>query len=256
MDYLPQVRMDFIPSDDEDENRIKMREKYEKEANEISDEIEIDINDFDQEKDIDVQSENNIKVSETDIIESDDKPIPKVKSKRENMNPNDIFNLPEEKKQEANETVKLTKKGLPRKKRPPMSEEHKKKLALAREKATIARKNKAKERQEAKELEKQEKQLLKKQKEKRVKQLKEEVDETNEVDETITKKTNNSLMFSKKDLEDAQLNAIMNYEKIRKERKKEKQEKQKKEKEQEQIKATLRRAVQPQQEYNPFNGCY
>lgn len=264
MDYLPQVRMDFIPSDDEDENRIKMREKYEKEANEISDEIEIDINDFDQEKDIDVQSENNItkgisiKVSETDITEgisiSDDKPIPKVKSKRENMNPNDIFNLPEEKKQEVEATsVKLTKKGLPRKKRPPMSEEHKKKLALAREKATIARKNKAKERQEAKELEKQEKQLLKKQKEKRVKQLKEEVDET---DETITKKTNNSLMFSKKDLEDAQLNAIMNYEKIRKERKKEKQEKQKKEKEQEQIKATLRRAVQPQQEYNPFNGCY
>lgn len=260
MDYLPQVRMDFIPSDDEDENRIKMREKYEKEANEISDEIEIDINDFDQEKDIDVQSENNIKVSETDITEGisiiDDKPIPKVKSKRENMNPNDIFNLPEEKKQEVNEIVKLTKKGLPRKKRPPMSEEHKKKLALAREKATIARKNKAKERQEAKELEKQEKQLLKKQKEKRVKQLKEEVDETNEVDETITKKSNNSLMFSKKDLEDAQLNAIMNYEKIRKERKKEKQERQKKEKEQEQIKATLRRAVQPQQEYNPFSGCY
>jgi hypothetical protein len=46
-------------------------------------------------------------------------------------------------------------------------------------------------------------------------------------------------------------------EKIRKSRKEEKRIKQEKEKEQEAIKAQLRRAVAPpQQEYNPFSGCY
>ena len=49
----------------------------------------------------------------------------------------------------------------------------------------------------------------------------------------------------------------MNYEKIRKSRKAEKQVRQKKEAEEEALKAQLRRAVAPpQQEYNPFNGCY
>ena len=49
----------------------------------------------------------------------------------------------------------------------------------------------------------------------------------------------------------------MNYEKIRKTRKAEKKEKQKKDMEEEALKQTIRRAVQPQQEYNPFAGiCY
>jgi hypothetical protein len=45
------------------------------------------------------------------------------------------------------------------------------------------------------------------------------------------------LVFSKKDLEEAQLQAIMNYEKIRKSRKAEKEERKKKEAEEEAIKA-------------------
>ena len=48
----------------------------------------------------------------------------------------------------------------------------------------------------------------------------------------------------------------MNYEKIRKTRKAEKKEKQKKDMEEEALKQTIRRAVQPQQEYNPFMNCY
>ena len=63
-------------------------------------------------------------------------------------------------------------------------------------------------------------------------------------------------MFTKKDLEDAQFNAIMNYEKIRKNRKEEKRLKQIKEQEQELLKRQIRRAVKPPEEYNPFSGCY
>ena len=49
----------------------------------------------------------------------------------------------------------------------------------------------------------------------------------------------------------------MNYEKIRKSRKEKKKVDQEKNKEQEAIRNQLRRAVAPpQEEYNPFNGCY
>ena len=63
--------------------------------------------------------------------------------------------------------------------------------------------------------------------------------------------------FSKKDLEDAQYDAILKYDAIRKQRKKEKQERLKEESVQNELKATLRRAVAPpQKEFNPFGGCY
>jgi uncharacterized protein YaiI (UPF0178 family) len=133
--------------------------------------------------------------------------------------------------------------------------ENKAKLALAREKAMEARKKKAQERKENKALESEEKELLKKQKVKRVKQLKEEVEDNDDMSKIDIIKKEKS--FTKKDLEEAQLQAIMNYEKIRKSRKAEKQERLKKEAEEEAFKAQLRRAVAPpQQEYNPFSGCY
>jgi len=176
--------------------------------------------------------------------------VPKAKSKRDDMNINEIFSgLP------ASE-VKLTKKGKPRKKRPPMTEEHKEKLKLAREKAMLARKNNAKERKENKQLEKEEKELLKKQKIKRVNQLKKEV----EIDEDqipIKKNVEKSISFTKEDLQEAQLEAIMNYEKIRKSRKEEKRKTQEKQKEQQLLKQKIMRAVAPPEpEYNPFAGCY
>jgi len=232
MSFMPEVKMDFIPDDmTDDESEIAVEE----------------VEDFDQEKDRDPQDE---------AVEEDEPPspkkIPKAKSKRDDMNVNDIFNMPQP---VIDPNVKLTKKGKPRKKRPPMTEEHKAKLALAREKAMEARKKKAQEKKETKALEIEEKELLKKQKVKRVKQLKEEVEDNEDMSKIdIIKKEQT---FTKKDLEEAQLQAIMNYEKIRKSRKAEKQEKLKKEAEQEALKAQLRRAVAPpQQEYNPFNGCY
>ena len=233
---MPEVKMDFIPEDmtDDEESTIDTEEFNE---------------DKDKPKVSDAKTQEEIEIRE--VEEELPKKIPKAKSKREDMNVNDIFNMP----QDPQPNVKLTKKGKPRKQRPPMSEEHKAKLALAREKAMEARKKKAQEKKENKALELEEKELLKKQKVKRVKQLKEEVDEGSILDPPPKNQT--IQMFSKKDLEEAQLQAIMNYEKIRKSRKAEKQERQKKEREEEALKAQLRRAVAPpQQEYNPFHGCY
>jgi len=231
MSFMPEVKMDFIPEDMTDDE-----------------ESTIDTEEFNEDKDKD-KTQEEIEIQE--VEEELPKKIPKAKSKREDMNVNDIFSMPEA----TLPNVKLTKKGKPRKQRPPMSEEHKAKLALAREKAMEARKKKAQEKKENKALELEEKELLKKQKVKRVKQLKEEVDEGSILDPPTKKEP--IQMFSKKDLEEAQLQAIMNYEKIRKSRKVEKQERQKKEAEEEALKAQLRRAVAPpQQEYNPFHGCY
>ena len=236
MSFIPEVKMDFIPSDDESVS----------EANEEN--ITSEIKEFDEEKDI---TQEEIEDKEEVIDEN----IPTAKSKRDGMDVNEIFNMP-------NNTyvrdVKLTKKGKPRKQRPPMTEAHKEKLKFAREKAMASRKRIAQEKKEAKELEKQEKELLKKQKVKRVKQLKEEVEE---VAPTKPLKTNLEVvkeqMFTKSDLEEAQLNAIMNYEKIRKSRKEQKKIEQEKNKEQEALKAQIRRAVAPpQKEYNMFDGCY
>lgn len=107
-----------------------------------------------------------------------------------------------------------------KKPRKPMSEEHKAKLAIAREKAMLVRKQKAEEKKKMKALEKEEKELLKKQKYKKVQKLKEEVDE-----EEVQPKNSPPVgltTFSKKDLEDAQYDAIIKYDTLRKQRKAEK----------------------------------
>ena len=225
MDFLPEVKMDFIPSDDEDEKEIETIEEFNEDKDKSQEEI----------------------AEQDDLIEE---VVPKAKSKRDDMNINEIFSgLP-------NQEIKLTKKGKPRKKRPPMTEEHKEKLKMAREKAMLARKNNAKERKENKQLEKEEKELLKKQKIKRVKQLKEEV-EIDEDETPIKKVAEKSISFTKEDLQEAQLEAIMNYEKIRKSRKEEKRKVQEKQKEQQILKQKIMRAVAPPEpEYNPFSGCY
>ena len=230
MDFLPEVVDNFEP--DENEMNIKV-------------EVE-DVSDDDEGEPTDTTTIDTT----TDTIED---VMPKPKSKKEKLNVNEVFDLPKETPiVETAPPVKLTKKGVPRKKRPPMSEEHKQKLALAREKAMAARKKKAADKKVAKALELEEKELLKKQKHKRVQKLKEEVEE----EDTPPQPIKSQAIFTKEQLEEAQLNAIMNYEKIRKTRKAEKKEKQKKDMEEEALKQTIRRAVQPQQEYNPFMNCY
>tara|TARA_R110002049_G_scaffold3929_4_gene28520 strand:- start:429 stop:1076 length:648 start_codon:yes stop_codon:yes gene_type:complete len=215
---MPEVKMDFIPSDEEQEEEI------------IASDSEEDVDD-----------------PPSDIEEPIKAVITDVKHEKEDLDIDDIF--------VKNEIVKLTKKGVPRKKRPPMTEAHKEKLKAARVKAMASRQAKAKERKAVKELDLEEKELLKKQKIKKVKKLKEEVEEDDNVKpvEIIKEKVNS---FTKADLEEAQLQAILNYEKIRKTRKKEKQVKMVKDKEEQDLRDKLTQAITPQKEFNPYAGCY
>lgn len=244
MDFLPEVRMDLTPNNSDDEELIEDREAIE---------LKEDIDDFNPDKDIDVND-----ISNNEVIKKEK--LPKPKKTKQDIDVQDIFNMPNSTaidKTKPNDNIKLTKKGKPRKQRPPMTEEHKEKLKKAREKAMLVRKQKAQERRSAKALDVEEKQLIQKQKQKRVSKLKKEVEEDIDMnDEPPTRKTSET-WITKKDLEEAQFQAIMSYEKMRKERKAEKQVRQKKEKEEEMVRQQIRRAVAPpQKEYNPFDICY
>jgi len=138
----------------------------------------------------------------------------------------------------------------PKKPRKPMTEEHKAKLALAREKAMASRKAKAEERKKMKALENEEKELVKKQRVKRVQKLKEEVEgpPKDEGGETIESppKSQQSIdhhNLTRKDLEEAQLEAIIKYEAMRKERKAKKKQEQAIEAEKQKMLNTIQRAT-------------
>lgn len=125
---------------------------------------------------------------------------------------------------------KKTKTG--RKPRKPMTEDQKAKLAQARIKAQEVRKLKAEERKKQKALEMEEKELLKKRKAKNLQKLREEVSETPKPVHKVVHQQVTGL--TRKDLEEAQYEAISKYETLRKQRKEEKrklqaQEKQKRE---------------------------
>jgi len=145
-----------------------------------------------------------------------------------------------------------------RKKRPPMSEEHKEKLRLAREKALETRRRNAQEKKEMKELEKKAKQKKKEELKKYVND--EPVEKPKPVEKEIIREVKEVSSITKKDLEEAQLEAIMKYEAIRKQRKKEKQEKEREQKEKDKVKQQINNMVKPnkvfygQQGY--FDNCF
>jgi len=147
-----------------------------------------------------------------------------------------------------------------KKKRKPMSEEHKQKLALAREKAMIVRKAKAEEKKKMKELDKEEKELLKTQKIKRVKKLKEDVDSDDaEVQKSKPSPSMGVTTFTKKDLEDAQYDAIMKYDAVRKQRKKEKKEAEMVERDKQKMLNTIQKATgsyKYRDGSNRWDNCY
>ena len=224
MDFLPEVKMDFIPSDDEPEGSVDPETEEKK--------VSIDEN-----------------ANQEEII------VEPVK-KSDTINPEEIFSLNEEEKKNIQEqikevepNVKLTKKGKPFKKRPPMSEAHKLKLKAARDKAMATRKAKAAVRKEDKLLEKKNQELLRTKKKKDVEKLEKEVN-----DELPTPKP--SPEGYGVDVEKAVLDGIAKYEVLRKQRKKEKQEVQKKQKEENEMKDKLRRAIAPSKPFNPYANCY
>ena len=172
------------------------------------------------------------------------------------------------------EPHKLTKAGKPRKKRRPLTEEEKERLSKAREKATEARRRKAAEKREALELEKKEKELLKKQRKKKLDDLEKSLEDKfekvekvvekvetptlNEVKPVKDKPVTNTVpqgLFSQKQLDEAVMNGIIGYEKIRKERKSKKREEEAKAQEQQKLKQTLQQAIAPKP-FNPYLSCY
>lgn len=186
-----------------------------------------------------IKVQEKIKIKEQDIFE-----IENTNKDTGEVNPNFIYDDKPQVKQ-PKEKVKKPRK--------PMSEEHKAKLALAREKAMEARKANAVERKKMKELETEEKELLKTQKVKRVQKLKAEVND-DEIS-TPTKTTG----LSKKDLEDAQLEAIMKYESIRKKRKEEKKQAQMIEEGKQKMLNNIQRATgmyKYRDGSNRFDNCY
>ena len=230
--------MDFIP---------KVKNMDEPEIQEI--ESEDDFESYEDEvKSQSVKEEDEFipqpvkKVVQEESIFEEDEPPKKAKPKKE---------------------PKLTKNGKQRK---PMSEEHKAKLQQAREKAFLVKKQKAEERKKLKEQEAEEKKLLKLKKQKDIEKLKKEVlgEDKEEpkpkpqpapapapVREIIREPT-----LTAKDIENAQLNAIMSYEKLRKQRKEEKKKKQAEDDEMERLRQKLMRAKNPRNNFSMNSGFF
>lgn len=218
MDFIPKVKVDFIP----DENEITNHETKEEQPNFI----------YEEEESNDINPSNNGMSEDKEIQEES------------------IFeNIP---------------KQTPKKKgRKPMSEEHKAKLKFAREKAMEVRKAKAQEKKKMKDMENETKHLQKLKKEKELNKLKKEVLEDAPPPQPIpdarpppppiTPKSSPS-GITKADLEEAQLNAIIKYEALRKERKKVKKQNQDELNRNNEMRRKLLRAMNPQNNYSNFNN--
>lgn len=173
--------------------------------------------------------------------------------------------------------VKVVKEVIPtkptKKKRKPMSEEHRAKLAISREKALARRKYLAEQRKIEKaqqQLLKDQEQLLKqKEMEKKLKDLQSKADSLQEPSisekepplaeaKAQPKPKSQSLQgFSMDDIQNAQLNAIMSYEAVRKKRKAEKKKKIQEDAAKKDIMNTIKNASPSWYlESSPYNGMF
>ena len=163
------------------------------------------------------------KVDMREVIMPEPQEEEEILSPKQKIKPEEIFMGLEP--QETVETTKETDQVKQKKKRPPMSEEHKEKLKQARGKALETRRKNAREKQEIKELQK-----LKKQNEleqlradvrgeraPRVKKVVEEVfkEEVEEVLKPVEEKTVVETKYTKSDLLKAQQEAVLSYETAR-----------------------------------------
>tara|TARA_Y100001972_G_scaffold22502_1_gene26953 strand:- start:133 stop:831 length:699 start_codon:yes stop_codon:yes gene_type:complete len=220
------------------------------EPEKLPDEVEMQVNDYDEEV--------------IDNLHEDELEMPKVVGKPK-VEENDIFDDIPKKEKEINPSMNGMGEDLivnekpkkVKKPRKPMSEEHKQKLALAREKAMAVRKAKAEEKRKMKEIEKQTNELKNKKKVKEFEELKDQVESKTPKKEVELIEPRHS-GITKKDLEEAQYQAILKYETLRKERKAEK-------KRQQQIEAdkqNIIKQIQPQKSYtyrdgsNKWDMCY
>ena len=149
-------------------------------------------------------------------------------------------------------TIKLTKKGRPRK---PMTEEHKAKLALAREKAMAKKKYLANERKIAK-MKAQEETQSKKDEEFKVQQEKQKV-ELEKLEKKEVKPSDTNRAITRADLEEMSMKTLIAMETMRKKRKAEKKKAQQEKQYQQEVMDTIKKA-QPSWivEGSPFNNCF
>jgi len=165
--------------------------------------------------------------------------------------------------------VKVVKEDIPtkptKKKRKPMSEEHKQKLSISREKALARRKYLAEQRKiekaQAQLLKDQEQLLKQKEMDKKLKDLQSKADSLQEPTisekEPPQKKSQSLQGLSLEQIEQVQLNAIISYEAVRKKRKEEKKKKQQEDAAKKDIMNTIKKA-QPSWYINdsPYNGLF
>lgn len=143
---------------------------------------------------------------------------------------------PRKKLQKQTDTAKpQVSKAKPKRK---LSEEHAAKLALAREKALATRRAKAEEKKKMKKIEDETKELKKKKAQKDLETLKDEVIH-NKPSASLQNQQISNNTFTRQQLEDAQLDAIMKYEAIRKARKEEKRKQQLIDQQKEQLKQKI-----------------
>ena len=213
--------------------------------------------------------EEDIPLEETIEDDDDDESIPALcipePVKREEIKQETIFDieeknqilkdlivkeLPKPKKEKPVKEPKLTKSGKPRK---PLSDAQKEHLALGRQRAIEVRRQKKIQREEDKVRADEEAELLKKKKQIDFEKLKKEVEEP--VAEKPAPAVPQGIFLTPKQLEEAQLSAIMSYEKIRADRKAKKKEEQLIEQQKQEIRNKLTKPVGYSQ-YNPSNRFY
>jgi hypothetical protein len=211
--------------------------------------------------------DEHIESEEDDV--PDDPLIPEIKP-REKIEQQDIFIEQKSKKnvkvviedkveEEIPSIVAVKPDVKPAKKKRVMSEEHKAKLALARQKAMITRKANAAKRKEEKELEKEEKQLSATMRRKRVEKMKQIVSDKpvvmkkQEVEPKIIEK---QVGYTEQQLQSAIATALQVEDKKRKLRKSKKLEMKKEEESKKKIFNTINNAVTGNPELDMWSNCF
>lgn len=207
-----------------------------------------------QEKKVEFQ-DDIINVEERDVPSEDevftDPPPPKMKPILDEQ--------PEQPEQPSEfEPAKKGKRKYTRK--APMSDRQKEHLArirkIAIEKRKAEKERKIKEKEEAV-IEKAEKKILEKKRKEEEKELLEQKKQQELINNPPPQKVIQQNTFTKEDLDNAVLSAITQYDTLRKQQKKEKRQREAKEREEEKMRATLQRAIQPQQaQRDPWRGLF
>ena len=239
MDFIPKVKMNFDPEEvmDADLETEEENPQFVYDDNETqSGEEVVEVNDA-KSQFIPKPSKNEI--FEEEIFHDIPKKVKARKSIVEEVQKEEAFAKQEEEKPPTKEKEK--------KKRKPMTE--KAKLKLAREKAYQARLVNSEARKKDKAMEKEEKELLKLKKVKDLQKLKKSVMEEEEPKVVIKKEK----QLTKEDLQEAQLQAIMKYEYLRKERKEVKKKAQEEAEHNQKVRAKLMNARNPR---NKFGSSY